>query len=94
MCLLHTVVIETTASAPTFRGFLIQPRLVADDTTVVGRFEEPSPGADYRYSSCGTNQSVCFAAISFPQLCMHGTIIIVLVTCNYMRQAHAFVTYP
>ena len=46
------VVLESTAAAPSFRGFLIQARLVADDTTVVGQFEEPPAGGDYRYGSC------------------------------------------
>ena len=46
------VVLESTSAAPTFRGFLIQVRLVADDTTVVGRFEEPPVGAEYRYGLC------------------------------------------
>ena len=41
-----------------FRGFLIQPRLVADDSTVVGQFPEPPAGGDYRYSFC-TNREVC-----------------------------------
>ena len=36
----------------TFRGFLIQPRLGADDTTVVGSFASPGPGGDYRLSFC------------------------------------------
>ena len=46
------VVLESTAAAPSFRGFLIQARLVADDTTVVGQFEEPPAGGEYRYGSC------------------------------------------
>ena len=46
------VVLESTAAAPSFRGFLIQARLVADDTTVVGQFEEPPAGGDYRYGTC------------------------------------------
>ena len=46
------VVLESTAAAPTFRGFLIQARLVADDTTVVGQFEETPLGAEYRHGSC------------------------------------------
>ena len=35
-----------------FRGFLIQPRLAADDTTVVGSFTAPGVGDLYRLSSC------------------------------------------
>ena len=50
------VVLESIAAAPTFRGFLIQARLVADDTTVVGRFEEPPLGAEYRYGSCPSTE--------------------------------------
>ena len=46
------VILESTSAAPTFRGFLIQARLVADDTTVVGQFEEPPVGAEYRYGFC------------------------------------------
>ena len=46
------VIIESTAAAPTFRGFLIQARLVADDSTVVGRFEEPPMGGEYHYGPC------------------------------------------
>ena len=47
-----TVVLESTAAAPTFRGFLIQARMIADDTTVVGQFEDPPAGGEYRYASC------------------------------------------
>ena len=46
------VILESTSAAPTFRGFLIQARLAADDMTVVGQFEEPPAGAEYRYGSC------------------------------------------
>ena len=49
------VSLESTA-APTFRGFLIQARLVADDSTVVGQFEEPAPGLQYRYGSCANTE--------------------------------------
>ena len=35
-----------------FRGFLIQPRLAADDTTVVGSFNGPGARDDYQLSSC------------------------------------------
>ena len=52
------VVLEGTAAAPTFRGFLIQPRLVADDTTVVGGFVEPPIGANYGHSFCSYRE-VC-----------------------------------
>jgi hypothetical protein len=51
------VVVESTVAALSFRGFLIQARLVADDTTVVGQFEEPPAGGEYRYGSC-TNVEV------------------------------------
>ena len=51
-----TVVLESTAAAPSFRGFLIQAQLVADDTTVVGRFEEPPVGGEYRYGSCANTE--------------------------------------
>ena len=47
-----TVTLEATAAAPTFRGFLIQPRMFADDSTVVGQFQEPPVEGDYGYSSC------------------------------------------
>ena len=50
------VVLESTAAAPSFRGFLIQARLVADNTTVVGQFEEPPAGGDYRYGSCANRE--------------------------------------
>ena len=50
------VVLESTAAAPTFRGFLIQARLVADDTTVVGQFEEPPVGAEYQYGFCANTE--------------------------------------
>ena len=50
------VVLESTAAAPSYRGFLIQARLVADDTTVVGQFEEPPPGGEYRYGSCANRE--------------------------------------
>ena len=53
------VVLEATAAAPTFRGFLIQPRLVADDSTVVGRFQEPLVGGDYGFGFCLYEQ-VCW----------------------------------
>ena len=43
-------------AAPTFRGFLIQARLVADDATVVGRFEDPPVGAQYNYGSCASSE--------------------------------------
>ena len=43
-------------SGPTatfFRGFLIQPRLAADDITVVGSFTAPDSAGDlYQLSSC------------------------------------------
>ena len=45
------VILESTSAAPTFRGFLIQARLVADDTTVIGQFEEPPVGGEYRHGS-------------------------------------------
>ena len=45
-------------SATPFRGFLLQPRLVADDTTVVGLFAAPANGDAYRLSSC-TPPEVC-----------------------------------
>ena len=48
---------ESTVNASSFRGFLIQARLAVDDTTVVGQFEEPPVGGDYRYGSC-TNREV------------------------------------
>ena len=51
-----TVVLESTAAAPTFRGFLIQARLVTDDSTVVGQFEEPPVGGEYRYGSCANTE--------------------------------------
>ena len=51
------MILESTAAAPTFRGFLIQARLVADDSTVVGQFEEPPVGGEYRYGFC-TNREV------------------------------------
>jgi hypothetical protein len=51
-----TVVLESTANASSFRGFLIQARLVADDTTVVGQFEEPPAGGEYRYGSCANTE--------------------------------------
>ena len=51
-----TVVLESTAVAPTFRGFLIQARLVADDSTVVGQFEAPPVGGVYRYGSCANTE--------------------------------------
>ena len=47
-----TVTLAATAAAPTFRGFLIQARMFADDSTVVGRFQEPPIGGDYGYSFC------------------------------------------
>ena len=50
------VVLESTAAAPSFRGFLIQARLVADDTTVVGQFEEPPAGGEYQYASCANRE--------------------------------------
>ena len=50
------VVLESTAAAPNFRGFLIQARLVADDMTVVGQFEEPPAGGEYRYGSCANRE--------------------------------------
>ena len=53
---IFAVVLESTLAAPTFRGFLIQARLVADDSTVVGRFEEPPPGSEYRYGSCANTE--------------------------------------
>jgi hypothetical protein len=43
-------------AAPSFRGFLIQARLVADDTTVAGQFEEPPAGGEYRYGSCSNRE--------------------------------------
>ena len=47
------VVLESPEDAPTtFRGFLIQARLVADDRTVVGQFVSPPVGGEYRYGSC------------------------------------------
>ena len=42
------------AGATFFRGFLIQPRLAADDTTVVGLFAAPGAGDIYQQSSCAT----------------------------------------
>ena len=51
-----TVVLESIATAPTFRGFLIQARLVTDDSTVVGQFEAPPVGAQYRYGSCANTE--------------------------------------
>ena len=56
-----SVVLEATAAAPTFRGLLIQSRLVADnssDSAVVGRFLEPPVRANYQYSLC-----------SYPEVC-------------------------
>ena len=50
------VVLESTVAAPSFRGFLIQARLVADDATVVGQFEEPPAGGVYRYGSCANRE--------------------------------------
>ena len=50
------VVFESTANASSFRGFLIQARLAVDDTTVVGQFEEPPAGGDYRYGSCANTE--------------------------------------
>ena len=40
------------ANVTFFRGFLIQPRMAADDVTVVGSFSEPDEEDDYRLSSC------------------------------------------
>ena len=51
-----TVVLESAAAAPTFRGFLIQARLVADDSTVVGQFEGLPVGGEYRYGSCANTE--------------------------------------
>ena len=50
------VVLESTVAAPSFRGFLIQARLVADDMTVVGQFEEPPAGGEYRHGSCANRE--------------------------------------
>ena len=49
-----TVVLESTAAAPTFQGFLVQARMIAGDTTVVGQFEDlPTvAGGEYRFGSC------------------------------------------
>ena len=52
------VVTLQLSTATFFRGFLIQPRLAADDTTVVGSFAAPGAGGVYRLSSC-TPAEVC-----------------------------------
>ena len=49
---IFAVVLESTLAAPTFQGFLIQARLVADDSTVVGQFEEPPVGGEYQHGPC------------------------------------------
>ena len=46
------------SSVTFFRGFLIQPRLAADDTTVVGLFMSPDTEAEYKLSSC-MDPAVC-----------------------------------
>lgn len=50
----HAVGVRGFGSPPTqFRGFLVQARLQADDTTRVGTFGiEPASQADTRLSSC------------------------------------------
>ena len=40
----------------TFQGFLIQARLAADNTTVVGSFVSPSHDDNYRLSSCARQE--------------------------------------
>ena len=40
----------------TFRGFLIQARLAADNTTVVGSFVSPSHDDNYQLSSCARQE--------------------------------------
>ena len=39
-----------------FRGFLIQARLAADNTTVVGSFASPNHEDNYQLSSCARHE--------------------------------------
>ena len=52
-----TLSATTNGTASHFRGFLIQPRLVADNATVVGRFSA-SEGGDYQLLSCSGQSQV------------------------------------
>ena len=45
----HIVTLSAAGTSPTFRGFFIQGRLVADDSPV-GTFVDP--GAGVRFTSC------------------------------------------
>ena len=51
LCMWLAVTLLHTSSA-TFRGFLIQARMTADSSTLVGRFSQPSAGADYEFLTC------------------------------------------
>jgi hypothetical protein len=46
---------QLTLSGDTFRGFLLQARLLTDDTTLVGSFSNPS--TDTQLSSCTPPES-------------------------------------
>ena len=47
----HPVTLSAPGNSPTFKGFFIQGRLAADDSTV-GTFVEPAAGSGTRLSSC------------------------------------------
>ena len=53
------------ANVKFFRGFLIQPRMAADDVTVVGSFSEPDEQDDYQLSSCVPAEVKLMVAISY-----------------------------
>ena len=51
------VTLSAAGNSPTFRGFFIQGRLVADDSPV-GAFVDPPSGSGARLSSCNIS-NVC-----------------------------------
>ena len=62
-------------AAPSFRGFLIQARLVADDITVVGQFEEPPAGGEYRYGSCANREVENTLKYNYPNQKLNATLL-------------------
>ena len=54
---IYPVTLSAAGNSPTFRGFFIQGRLVADDSPV-GAFVDPPSGSGARLSSCNIS-NVC-----------------------------------
>ena len=66
-CAVVTLRLVTGPTPTFFRGFLIQPRLAADDRTVVGSFNAPGAGDLYRLSSCTLQEvSTTITEINIP----------------------------